>query len=259
MSESDPVRQPATKTLLRGLSVLEAIAAHPQGLRTGEVAERTNLDRATVARLMTTLVQAGYLQSDGNRYSATDRISRLIADHPANSCLKTLARPFVEQLRRDSDEAIHLGVLQGGEIIFVDHIPSSQQVRAELPLTPSAAHLTAIGRAIMAFLPDQEQSAVLDRSLGLTGGMAAPLERSSIVDDLRITRKRGWATIDRHDDVLRVAAPIRDEHGHAFAGLSISGPAYRLADKLDALATSCQAAAARIDQSIKAARTVRPA
>ncbi len=239
--------------------MLEAIAAHPHGLRTAEVAERTNLDRATVARLMATLVQAGYLQGDDNRYSATDRISRLIADHPANSYLKTLARPFVEQLHRDSAEAIHLGVLQGGEIIFVDHILSSQQVRAELPVTPSAAHLTAIGRAIMAFLPDQEQSAVLDRSLGLTGGTATALERSAIIDDLLLTRERGWATIDRHDDVFRVAAPIKDEHGHAFAGLSISGPAYRLVDKLDALAASCQAAAARIDQSITAARAIRPA
>ncbi len=258
MTGTEITRPPATKTLLRGLSVLEVIASQPQGLRASEVAERTELDRATVSRLVSTLCQAGYLTLDDNRYFLTERISRLMNDHPVHSELKTLARPFIETLCRDSSEAVHLGVLQGGEIVFIDHIGSTQQVRAELPLTPSAAHLTAIGRAILAFLPPREQSEVLDQSLGLTGGMATAMERSAIVDDLRLTARRGWATIDRDDDVLRVAAPLHDDRGHAFAGLSISGPAYRLTDKTEALAASCNDAAAQINDAISAARTIRP-
>lgn len=243
---------PAAQTanmLLRGLAVLEAVAtsASSRGVSVTEIALDTGLEKSTASRILSFLRDAGYLRQDGyRRYRLTAKLSQLSAGYSDIEDLLVVARPHLESLHEEFDEEVHLAVLDGGHMVFVDYIPSSQVVRSTLSTTQRLVHETAAGRAALCLLDRPARMRALE--LSAAGGdlelTEAYVERT--MRELDEARERGWAGFDADDGVTRFAAPIVDTDGDPIAALCISGPSYRVlpreAEFAAAVVTAAQAA-----------------
>ncbi len=164
------------------------------------------------------------------------------------------ARPYLEQLASKTDETVNLCILRGGEALFIDKIESQEFLRmvthlgARVPL-----HCTSIGKAMLAYLPEEEQKTILE---------AQPLTRytpNTITDvatlkaHLQMIRSQGYA-VDNEEylpGVRCIAAPILGHDQSAMAAVSVSGPTTRLtSDHVQAVASCVRKAAREISSKI---------
>src|SRR5262249_47391708 len=159
----------------------------------------------------------------------------------ANMDLHREARPFVEALTRVSGHVVHLAVFDGRQAVVIHRSDPKPDAIAPVTFIESApVHCTSVGKAIRAF----------QRARVMAGVMRAGLQRfteSTITEPAKLRgelariEKRGYAVDNsEHQPGLRcVGAPIRDQTGRVFAGISVSGPARRISDdevkKLSAL------------------------
>lgn len=243
----------AARTLLRGLSLLEAVADAPAGVGVTEAADVTGLDKGTASRLLTTLRQQGYVQQRVDRqYVLGARVLWLVHAYQArHRILAESARPHLERLRDTTRETVHLAVRDGLSMVFIDQHETDRAVRirsaigVRLPL-----HHTAMGRAILALMRPQER----DRLLSEIDLDARRSGTTSDVDDIRrdieLAQERGWAGIDRHDDVTRVAAAVVNQLGEPIAAITASGPSYRVDDHIDSIIDEVKATAAAISAAL---------
>lgn len=240
--------------LLRGLSILEAVArsSSRRGVGVKEIAADTGLDKSTTSRILAFLREAGYVRQDTyRRYRLTSKLSQLTAGYSDIEDLLLVARPHLEAMHADFDEEVHLAVLDGGYMQFVDYIPSSQVVRSNLSNTQRLVHETAAGRAALALLGSEERANALALSAAGAQTTFSSEEIATIQSELDHARDRGWADHDAGDGVSRFAAPIVDALGNPVAAMCISGPTFRVSPRAG------EFAAAVVDAAEKATRALR--
>lgn len=270
--------KPATQTFLRGLSILEALAAaHPLGLGPTLLAAETGLDKATAIRLARTLLEAGYVEQDQRErtYKLTRKVLRLSANLTWELDLRTLVRPYLVEMRDRTGETVHLGCLDQGGVRYVDKLESNQSIRlvsAVGQLMP--IHTTALGKALLAGLPLPERLALFDEidftATGLGKAVQAafppdsqvkdidsirreslmqgcpPLTREDLIADVEETIRRGYSVAQIH--ALSVGAPVIGRDGRLLGAISIAGPHFRIENRLEEFGDLCRETAARISQ-----------
>jgi IclR family acetate operon transcriptional repressor len=157
--------------------------------------------------------------------------------------IKHLARPFMRKIQEQFNETVNLSVLSGGEVLYIDILESSRPFRMAATVgCRMPAHLTAMGKAMLAYLPAEHPSSPEHALVsGLTRTQRQILER-----ELTAVRRRGYAIDNEQNErgVACVGVAIFDSSGRPAAAMSVSGPAYRvLAAKKDiaqALAAACR-------------------
>lgn len=251
-------------SLGKGLRVLEAFtAAHPEQTQT-DIARRTDLDNATVFRILNTLVDLGYVSKIENSrsYRLTMKPLDLGFNAIARMDLRSLAQPELRQLVGSVREAASLGILDGMDVVFIDRvqIPGIQltvdiHIGSRIP-----ASCTAIGQAILAFRPEQEVDRILAAYDQAKNSQPATMTLPQIRQRLADVRASGYALADSsYIAGLRVlAAPIWGPDGFATASLSVAAPAIRmpLSEFVTITAAPLLQAAARINKGLSAARRV---
>ena len=221
------------RSLERGLHVLEVIAASGGLISLAEIARRTGLHRSTGHHLLQTLVGAGYLRQDPatRSYELSAKLFELTGRTWTPEQLGMIAQPLVAELARVSGEGASLAAYRDGVVKIVakcDHdgpVRVVQDVGAERPI-----HATAVGKAIVAFLPAAELEGVLDRMTYERYTPRTIVERRALEAELRRIRSAGCANDDEeHIEGIRcVAAPVRIYSGQVVASLCTVGPKSRM-------------------------------
>lgn len=214
----------------RVLDVLEVLG----GLGTAslsEVSEAAGLPRSAAHRVLVSLTERGYATRDGAAgYRLGPAALRLAARALDGVDLRERARPALTRLAADTGETVHLVVVDGDAIVYVDKVESDQPVRmASFVGMRGALHSTACGKAILAHLPPDEARTIVGGPLpARTARTITDLDR--LETELARTRARGWAVDDREneDDVRCVAVAVVDAAGRPAGAVSVSAPAYRL-------------------------------
>lgn len=224
------------------LALLDAFQSPQALLGITELAVRTGLPKSTTHRLISVLIERGFVGRFKNRYCLTDHVFEL--GNRASICrpkgLRERAVPFMTELHAEVQETIHLAVLRGTDVLYLEKIfghgapPSPTAVGMRRP-----AHATALGKALLAHsspdLFDAMVNARLERYTRYTKTQPGMLHAS-----LQAVRADGLAT-DFEESALGItciAAPIFDSHtGAAIAAMSISassarGDVRRLAPRL---------------------------
>ena len=156
-----------TRTLLRGLDVVEALADADAGaMGPSAIGDAVGLDKATVSRLLRTLVEAGWVRQDAvtRQYRLSGKILRLAASVRLHLDLRTVAAPHLRALREELGETVHLGVMEDLGVFYVDKLESPNSIQLVsrvgqvMPL-----HSTSLGKAILAALPEDEREAKIAR------------------------------------------------------------------------------------------------
>lgn len=250
---------PTNRSVERALMVAEALAASSEPLRLTDVAVAVGLDKATVRRLLATLRAIGYVEQHGDtgRYSLTPRVWKLTRGYQGPSDLRSIARPHLEALRDHADETVHLGVRDGLKVVYVDKLEADHSIRLVSAVGSAQwLHTTGLGKAILAFLPPEEAAAVIDRG-DLPRRTAKSLTDAHLLhDDCHKARGRGYASDlqENEDHVICVGAPIL-VGGRPIASISVSGPDFRMADRVQELGAL---AAARASQIAAQAKSLLP-
>ncbi|GIJ76262.1 transcriptional regulator, IclR family [Micromonospora phaseoli] len=218
------------QSLERGLAVIRAFdAEHPQ-LTLSEVARSTGLTRAAARRFLLTLVELGYVHTDGRLFSLRPRILDLGYAYLSSLSLPEVARPHMEALVAQVHESCSVSVLDGDEVVYVARVPTKRIMTVGISVgTRFPAYATSMGRVLLAAAP----AGWLDDYLRTA--QLRPLTRRTITDPakLRTTLTRiaaqGYALVDQElEEGLRsLAAPIHGDNGSVIAAVNVSAHASR--------------------------------
>ncbi|MGX5681911.1 IclR family transcriptional regulator [Schumannella luteola] len=256
MTTPDAGSGPAvSRTLLRGLAILEIVAEARDGIGVTEVAARAGLDKGTVSRLLATLRQKDYVQqrTSDRRFELGARSLWLAAGYRSSvQELAVIAHPFLSELRDLTQETVHLAALEDTSVVYVAQEQPDRSIRAHSAVgTRMPLERTAMGRAALAALDADVREARLRalESAALARGEGFDLD--ALRADVDAAAARGWASVDRNDDVLRLAAAVLGPDGSPVAALTLSGPAYRMEPELERLGAQLIAAADRLNAALR--------
>lgn len=225
MSESHAATGQYVQSLARGLSVIRAFDAEHASMTLSEVSRRTGLTRATARRFLLTLVELGYVRTDGRTFELTALVLALGYSYLSGQTLPQLAQPLLEDLSRKISESTSASILDGGEIVYVARIHTRRLMRVGIAVgTRFPAYATSMGRVLLAGLPD----AALEQYLAQA--RLEPLTELTITDtgalreEIRRVRAAGWAAVDQELEAgLRsVAVPVRGPGGNVIAAINTS-------------------------------------
>lgn len=218
------------QSLERGLMVVRAFSADRPSMTLSEVARATDLTRAAARRFLLTLVDLGYVRTDGRMFSLTPRVLELGYAYVASAGLPDVAQPHLEDLSALVRESASVSVMEGDDVLYVARVATSRIMAVSIAVgTRFPASTTSMGRVLIAGYDDTELTAYLDRV------ELKPLTRFTITDtaDLRAeilrVREQGYAIVDQElEEGLRsLAAPIRDDSGRVIAAANVSAHANR--------------------------------
>ncbi|SDI94130.1 IclR family transcriptional regulator [Billgrantia gudaonensis] len=222
-----------SQSLVRGLTLLERLAATPGGLALSELAEAVDLAPSTTHRLLQALHGQGFVTQDAELGVwkidvKTFRIGNSFLE--ARDFVAT-SRPFLRRLTAQTGETANLGIRDGGTAVFLAQSESPQMMRMITRLGSRAPlHASGVGKALMAWLPDDEFERILDER-GLARVTANTLHSAEALSaDLAEIRRLGYAC-DREEHAIGlhcVAACLHDEHATPLAAISVSGPVARI-------------------------------
>jgi len=232
-SFNDKTDQNTVQSLDRALGLLDHLANAP-GLTLTDLATRAGESPATVYRALVTLQQHGMveLEDTGQLWHVGSGAFRIGSAFLRRTKVVERARQPMDQLMRDTGETANLGVESADQVLFLSQVETHQAIRAFFPPgTKSPMHVSGIGKALLAwYSPRRVQQIVAAQ--GLAGFTPATLtDPAALAADMARTRSRGFAVDDeeRAPGMRCVAAPIFNAHGEPVAGLSVSGPAFRMA------------------------------
>lgn len=211
----------------RAIALLRAFSPAAPALGVTDLARKLNLHKSTVHRLLATLGREGFVLQDAvtGRYRLGLPLLELGSLVITNMELRQMARPFIEEAHRACGETVHLAILDEGEVVYIDKIESTRQVRMYSQVGRRApAHCTGLGKILLAALPAAVFDQVIQRR-GLRAYTARTLTSPDAVrDHLAHVRQRGYAVdVGEHEELIRcAAAPVFDHTGHVVAAVSIA-------------------------------------
>ena len=220
----------------RAVTLLEAIAEAGGGTTLTELSNRTKLNISTCHHLLSTLVHRGYVAKVPVRrsYALGARVLFL-----SNACLRQVdlparALPFIEKINELTGETVHLAVLQGDAMMKVAKRESRHPVRVDTGALgkTDAPHATATGKAMLAWLPEDDMRRVLSHGMARFTPKTIT-EWPALIEALRHVRRNGYAMDDEEyqPGVICIGAAIRDHNGAVVGAISASTPTMRASDE----------------------------
>lgn len=213
----------------KAVAVVEAMARE---YRLSEIARVTGLPTSTVHRILQELVELGWSrESDDRTYALGARLLTLVGQADDGFAVVRAARPILRALCERTGHTVHLALREGDEAVYVDKLDGRRiyQMRSRIGLS-IPLHSTAIGKALLAQLPDDEIRLIAART-----GLPARTERTithvpTLLSHLALVRRRGFAVDDEENEVHTrcVGAAVVDHRGVPIGGLSLSSLAFDL-------------------------------
>jgi len=223
------------QSVARALTLLETIAELGGETTLSRLAARTGLNISTCHHLLATLAQRGFVTKGAGRrgYALGARILYL-----SHICLQVdlpkRAQAALDRVNQATGETVHLAALHGDELVTVLKREAHHAVRVDAGAvgTSSAAHATATGKSILAWLPEHEIRRIL-AAHGMTKFTPNTItDFDELIENLRLVRRHGFA-LDREEfrpGVVCVGAAIRDQSGAVIGSISASTPSMRASD-----------------------------
>ncbi|MEY8839970.1 IclR family transcriptional regulator C-terminal domain-containing protein [Cribrihabitans sp. XS_ASV171] len=208
-------------TFVKGLSVLRAFDAENARLSFSDIARLCDLDRAAARRLVLTLEHLGYVRRQGRTFALTPKVMVLAGGFLQSHQYGKRVQPVLDAISAQIDTPLSLAVLEEGEALYVaqarmepGRVSFGFTVGSRLPLLP-----TAIGRALLARLPEEEAARLVAESPLARHTPETLPDRESVLERVEEARRVGHA-ITRGEfeaGVAGLAVPVPGAAGQSFA------------------------------------------
>lgn len=221
------------KSIDKAVKVLNLLSSNKQEVGISEMSETLKMSLATVHRIVSTLKYHNYViqNQKTKRYRLGIKLFELGCHVQNSKNIIKIVKPFLKELSQATQETANLAILEGKYVIYLDTIESLKTLRTGInPGTKTLAHCTALGKCILAFLPenDFEQLYGDNECLpSLTPQSISTLTALKI--ELKKVREKRYA-LDKEESLKGInciGVPILNELSEPIAAISITGPASR--------------------------------
>jgi IclR family pca regulon transcriptional regulator len=251
------LREPRySQSLERGLAILGCFTPKRPVLGIADIADELGMSRSTTHRYVITLVALGYLEQGASRkYRLGLRVTDLGMSALNSTGLREHAHPYLEELRQRTSYTASLAVLEGTDILYVDRARSFRrgQSRIDLDLHPGSrlpAYCTAMGKLLLANLPDTEQRELLASIKLSKRGPNTITTKKALRAELEQVAGAGFAVNDEElaAGLYAIAAPVRNEAREVVAAVNLAAHSsmISLEELVDALGPHLVSTADRI-------------
>jgi IclR family KDG regulon transcriptional repressor len=201
-------------------------------LGVGELARRLGLAKSTVFRLLATLAAERLVEKNPRtgKYRLGLKLYELGAIVSTHLDLHEAVATYIDDLRNKTGETVHVAILDGDEVVYVERRESPQTLRLWGRVGHrNRAHRTSTGKVLLAHLPPDELDRVLARRPLDAKTPHTITDPEVLKRELDRVRRQGWAINVNESEVgvASVAAPIRDASGKVVAAISVAGPTLR--------------------------------
>jgi len=250
------------QSLARGLAVIRAFDTDHPKMTLTEVAARTQLTRATARRFLHTLVELGYVRTDGKVFALTAKVLQLGYAYLSGLSLPQLAQPHLEELSLELGESTSAAVLEGADIAYIARVATRRIMTVGITVgTRFPAYATSMGRVLLAALPPAKLEEYLaaaevrpltPRAIGTPEALRAELDT---------VRAQGWCLLNQELEIglMSIAAPVHDGP-KVVAAINVSMQAQAVAARpdpeayLDSVRRAAVATAALISEDVTSGR-----
>jgi IclR family pca regulon transcriptional regulator len=230
-------------SLARGLDIIKAFGTsnrdsdRPSNMRPSdaltlsEVAEKTGLARAVVRRFLYTLVELGYVITDGKYFRLTAKILDLGYAYLSSFSLPKIAERFLEEVTLETKESSSASVLDGDEIVYVARVQTRRIMSVSLGIgSRLPAFCTSMGRVLLANLPADALEKYLKSTKFQRFTEKTIFDSEMLRKELSSVFKQGYALVDQELEIgLRsLAVPVFAGGGRAVAAINIGTQAARI-------------------------------
>ncbi|WP_077214369.1 IclR family transcriptional regulator [Bacillus dakarensis] len=229
-------RDNMVKSVGRALDIIDLVSAKKGGLGVTEIANQIDINKSSVYRILSTLAQYGYIEQDADtgKYKLGYKFLEVSSKLLDSIDLRMEAKPFLQELERETNEVIHLVVYDQGEVVYIEKLEGTETLRTHSRVGKRAPmHCTSVGKAILAHLPSTTVMDIIDRK-GLPMHTENTItEKESFLKELNGIKQKGYA-LDLEENeygITCIAAPIFDHLGRVVASVSISGPTMRMTEE----------------------------
>lgn len=237
------------QVVLNSLKLIELLAGN-QPIGVSELARLAELPKSTVFRILRALADAGWARSEqggSSRWTLTSKAILVGSQVSQGGDLRSTVLPIMEELRRLTEETVHLAVLEASHVVIIDRLDSPLLLRSAYPLGFSLpAHAASTGKAILAFM----DPAIVNELIGdeLDRYTDRTLNKDEFFQELAAVRIDGYACNrgEFRADISSVAVPIFDHRSEPVAAISVSAPTQRMTpDRYGELGSMLTGATAR--------------
>src|ERR1700691_3356060 len=229
------------QALDRAFAVLYLLGESETPLGLAQVASSLQLHKSTAHRFLMVLERHRMVERTTNgKFRLGLRLfdfgNRAIEQYD----LRERAQPHLRRLVAETEETAHLCILEQARVIYIDKIEPARSVRMITRVGASnPMHCTSVGKAILAFLPEDRAADVVRRTRFERFTHRTIPNAEALRAEMEKTRRRGYAVDDEEfEEGLRcIAVPLLDAQRLPVAAISISGPSFRVtAQKLPSIA-----------------------
>jgi IclR family pca regulon transcriptional regulator len=232
---ADQPDQPATgraargsdfvQSLERGLAVIRAFDETRPELTLSDVARATGLTRAAARRFLLTLIDLGYVRTDGRLFALRPRILELGYAYLSSLSLPEVAQPHMEELVAKVHESCSVSVLDGTDVVYVARVPTRRIMTVAISVgTRFPAFATSMGRVLLAALPNDRIEDYLSSGVVQQYTSYTVTDADKLRAVLAKVRTQGYCLVDQElEKGLRsIAVPIHDSDGTVIAAMNVS-------------------------------------
>lgn len=251
-----------SQSLERGLAILSSYTPESPVRGIAQIADELGLSRSTAHRYVSTLAALGYLEQVANRkYVLGRRVSDVGMSALSATGLAVRARPHLEELRGKLSYGVGLAVLDGGEIVYVDRVRSFTRGGLEIALgmqpgSRMPAYATAVGKVLLAHLPDQERATRVRELRLLARTPHTIVDRDRLRRELTRIQAAGIAVEDRENAPEHIAVAVPVPEGDAATpiaaiGVTLQADAFPVSELPERLGPELLAAADRLSAELQ--------
>jgi IclR family pca regulon transcriptional regulator len=213
------------QSFARGLAVLRSFGADAPAQTLSGAAARSGMTRAGARRILLTLQQLGYVESEGRLFRLTPKVLELGFAYLSSQPVWRLAQPAMEDLVQEVHESCSAAVLDGNDIVYVLRVPANKIMAVSLRVgSRLPAHCTSMGRVLLAGLPAPERRERVARTSLAANTDRTITDPAKLLAVLEQVRQDGYALVhgELEQGLVSMAAPIVNRAGRVIAAINIS-------------------------------------
>lgn len=234
MSQQNKLSKNSVPMIMKAFEVLEGFREKPEGLTYMELIERfSNISKISLYRILCSLESLGFLEKDEqtNRYELGAKFIELGRITEKRQDLIRILQPTMQEISERFEENVNLAKIQAGELIYLKTIEGRHPVRViELPSRTEAIYCSAVGKAILTFMPEEEQKSIIAGLKFVKFTSYTLSSKTQLRQEMEEIAEKGYA-LDNEENLVGVrcvAVPILDAKGYATVALSVTGPVSRM-------------------------------
>jgi len=220
-----------SQSLERGLAILSAFDSDRPLIGVSELSRELALSRSTAHRYIATLARLGYLQQDpdSKRYRLGPKVLDLGFSAINSMDVREISAPHLRRLSDETGHTVNLAILDGTDVVYIERCRTAQPGQRDIDLNLHVgarlpAYCTAMGKAILAFVPEDRREAIIERIDFVSRGPNTITDPAEFRAELERIRVCGFAVNDEElaYGLRSIAAPIQAHSGEVLAALNLA-------------------------------------